>query len=513
MRFSASLFQQSTLPRAVPYYVFYDLETSGLSETFDQILQFAAIITDKNFNVLKEYNIRVKLRPDVIPHPKALLITQISPEQLASGETEFQAIRKIFEIINLPGTISLGFNSLKFDDQFLRFSFHRHLLPPYKHQWDNGCHRMDIFPIVLMAHHFYPGILKWPVVDGKVSFKLEHLVRENNISTGVSHDALVDVRDTIALTKLLSRNSELWERVAVLFDKKKDEENISTSPNPLIVSNNRHELGFMMDVYPTSPIIPVLNLGKHKSYNNQTRWLRLDKMLSKEIKSASMTLTKRYGEPPFFFPSSDQACRDKFSDEAQSLVDDNIRWITENPEFFSGLVEHHLGSAYSNTPNVDAYSSLYQLGFPKPDVEHMFDAFHKIEPERKLEVALRLPHATYQELAVRILGMHLPETIQENPNDSDDVKRQKQYAREKYENHLKKLHSEEPVIDFHGEKRITITAALVSAREVLSNAREKHLIRWYEEKYVAMDPRRRTRKAVEEMEDTSPTGVEPVFSP
>ena len=37
------------------YYVFYDLETTGMNPAFDQILQFAAVKTDLNFNQIEEY--------------------------------------------------------------------------------------------------------------------------------------------------------------------------------------------------------------------------------------------------------------------------------------------------------------------------------------------------------------------------------------------------------------------------------------------------------------------------
>ena len=36
------------------YYVFYDLETTGINPAFDQILQFAAVRTDLDFNEIME---------------------------------------------------------------------------------------------------------------------------------------------------------------------------------------------------------------------------------------------------------------------------------------------------------------------------------------------------------------------------------------------------------------------------------------------------------------------------
>ena len=156
-------------------YLFYDIETTGLNKAFDQVLQFAAIRTDLRLNEIERHSITIKLRPDVIPSPQAILTNRISITDLSSGLLEFDAIEQIHRLMNQPGTISMGYNSLGFDDEFLRFSFHRNLLPPYTHQYRNGCRRMDLFPIAIVYYLYKKDVLVWPVIDGKPSLKLEHL--------------------------------------------------------------------------------------------------------------------------------------------------------------------------------------------------------------------------------------------------------------------------------------------------------------------------------------------------
>ncbi len=446
----SSLIQLPQNPNQKPHYVYYDLETSGLSATHDQILQFAAIVADSNFNTINHYNIRIKLRPDVVPSPQALLITQTTPEILLTGTpdnpaiNEHDAIKKIFEIINTPETINLGYNSIHFDDQFLRFSFFRNFLPPYKHQWYNHCHRIDIYPAVLFAYHFYPEILNWPQVDGKPSFKLEHLVKANNMSSGVSHDAFVDVQDTIKLTKVLASNKTLWTQINRFFNKTHDKALIDNSPSPLIIDNTPHQTGFMMDTHPSEPIIPVVCLGQHNQYSNQTKWLRLDKISFNEaslsdIQSHTLLLTKKYGEPPFFFPCNDTKCTAKFSTTQQDFVLDNINWIRNNHQEFSAIAHNHAHSEHKNIPKIDASSALYQLGFPTPDVESLFEKFHIIEDERKLEVALKFKNDAHKELAIRILGTTYPDVINPAPDDSAEKSSAKQQIRDKYQQFLSAL--------------------------------------------------------------------------
>ncbi len=129
-------------------YLFYDLETTGLSKSFDQILHFAAIRTDMALKEIERYELKIKLNPDVIPSPYALLTHKMGIKDILDGVSEFEAIKQIHQWLNTPGTISLGYNTLGFDDEFLRFSFYRNLLKPYTHQYANQCYRMDI-----LSHH------------------------------------------------------------------------------------------------------------------------------------------------------------------------------------------------------------------------------------------------------------------------------------------------------------------------------------------------------------------------
>ena len=182
-------------------YLFYDIETTGLNKAFDQVLQFAAIRTDRQLNEIERHRLAVKLRPDVIPSPGAMITNRLSVEDLASGLNEFEAIGQIHEILNQPGTISLGYNSLGFDDEFLRFSFHRNLLPPYTHQFQNGCRRMDLLPIAVMFWLYKRDVISWPQIQSKPSLKLEHIREANQLSGGPAHDASADVAATVELAR------------------------------------------------------------------------------------------------------------------------------------------------------------------------------------------------------------------------------------------------------------------------------------------------------------------------
>ena len=92
-------------------YLFYDLETSGLCESFDQVVRFAAILTDDNFQELDRYEISVKLRPDVVPSPYALIITRLGIDDIISGLSEYDALKQIHSLFNSPNQINIGYNN------------------------------------------------------------------------------------------------------------------------------------------------------------------------------------------------------------------------------------------------------------------------------------------------------------------------------------------------------------------------------------------------------------------
>ena len=52
--------------------VFLDVETTGTNTTFDQILQFAAILTDHDLKEIERFEIRSRLLPHIVPSPGAI---------------------------------------------------------------------------------------------------------------------------------------------------------------------------------------------------------------------------------------------------------------------------------------------------------------------------------------------------------------------------------------------------------------------------------------------------------
>lgn len=189
-------------------FLWHDYETFGAQPRRDRPAQFAAIRTDAELNEIGEpVMLYCQPAPDFLPDPQACLITGITPQQcLQLGVPEHQFAATIEQAFSLPGTIGVGYNTIRFDDEITRFLFWRNLIDPYAREWQNQCGRWDLLDVVRMTHALRPEGMVWPTrEDGRPSFRLEHLCAANGLVHEAAHDALSDVRATIALARLIRR--------------------------------------------------------------------------------------------------------------------------------------------------------------------------------------------------------------------------------------------------------------------------------------------------------------------
>ena len=190
-------------------FLWHDYETFGAQPRRDRPAQFAAIRTDANLNEIGDpIMLYCQPAPDFLPDPTSCLITGITPQQcLEWGVPEHRFAATIEAAFSKPGTIGVGYNTIRFDDEITRFMFWRNLIDPYAREWQNNCGRWDLLDVVRMTYALRPDGITWPTrEDGKPSFKLEQLAKANGLLHEAAHDALSDVRATIALARLIRQH-------------------------------------------------------------------------------------------------------------------------------------------------------------------------------------------------------------------------------------------------------------------------------------------------------------------
>ncbi|MCX7125086.1 MAG: exonuclease domain-containing protein, partial [Gammaproteobacteria bacterium] len=356
-------------------YLFYDIETTGLNKCFDQVLQFAAIRTDLKLQEIERHEIHVRLNNDIIPSPYAVITHRIGPSQFDKGISELEAIQKIHALLNTPNTISVGYNTLGFDDEFLRFSFYRHLLTPYTHQYANRCGRMDIYPITMLYYLFKKELLQWP--EGNL--KLENISKKNQLAEGLAHNAMVDVVATLALARKLMADPAMWSFVTGYFQKTVDDDRIKSAESVLHIGNLAMPVGLL--VYgkigaKDSYLAPVVLLGQHLHYKNQALFLRLDTADIVKTKAdapfeTTRIFRKRCGEPPLFLPLKERYTA-LLSEDRQKLMAANQQFLSENTAIFDAIRQYYQDAKYPEHPTRDIDAALYMIDFPSSLEEKLF---------------------------------------------------------------------------------------------------------------------------------------------
>jgi exodeoxyribonuclease-1 len=205
-------------------FLWYDLETFGRDPRRTRIAQFAAIRTDLDLQPVGD-PISLFCQPanDLLPSPEATLITGITPQQAwRDGLPEAEFFARLHEQLAQPGTCAVGYNSIRFDDEFIRFGLYRNFYDAYEREWRNGNSRWDLLDVMRLVRALRPEGIEWPSGDnGLPSFKLELLAIANGVREGAAHEALSDVRALIGLARRLRQaQPKLWDYALRLRDKR-----------------------------------------------------------------------------------------------------------------------------------------------------------------------------------------------------------------------------------------------------------------------------------------------------
>lgn len=464
-------------------FLFYDTETTGLNPAFDQVLTFAAIRTDTRLNEISREEIIVKLRPDIVPSPAAFLTHGLTPDILETGVTEYEAALKIHRLFNTPDTISCGYNSLGFDDEFLRFLFYRNLLDPYSHQFARGCSRMDMLPVTAIYRLFCDGILSWPhLADGRGTLKLEYISRENGfVTSGRAHEAMSDVEALLALAKRFAGEHKIWAYVQAFFDKKKEDMRILKLEAAHLPGNEPYRIGLMVSPSfgpQVNYMAPVLHLGGSLPYKNQSLWLRLDQddLLSGTDANTGVydffVIRKRAGDQMLILPGLERFWG-RLTQEAQACCQKNLNDIRDHFPLFLDTVLFHRQFKYPAIPDLDLDAALYQDGFFSPAEKQDMVLFHTMLAKEKVTGACELSSQRLRRMARRVISRNFEVDLPGNDG---------------YASHLKRLSgrsAEGRVIGYKNDTKLTCSDAVAQLRDMKtdvtgseSDAAQERILKW-----------------------------------
>jgi exodeoxyribonuclease-1 len=224
-------------------FFFYDLETSGFSPRAARIMQFAGQRTDMDLKPIgKPVNVLIQLAADVVPSPDAIMITGITPQTtIAEGITEAEFVQQFKDEVAVPGTIFVGYNSVRFDDEFMRCLLYRNFTDAYGWQWQDNKSRWDLLDVVRMVRALRPDGIKWPLgPNGEKTNRLELMTAANGLDHSHAHDALNDVHATIAVAKLIRDNQPDMFNYLLKMRAKKEVQALVTAGQPFVYTSGKY---------------------------------------------------------------------------------------------------------------------------------------------------------------------------------------------------------------------------------------------------------------------------------
>ena len=452
-------------------FFFYDLETSGLSPREDRIMQFAGQRTDKDLNPIgKPVNILVKLTNDTLPSPGAIMVTKITPQQtLSDGLTEAEFCDYVENEIFTQGTCAIGYNSVRFDDEFMRHTFWRNFHDPYAWSWKDGRSRWDLLDVVRLTRALRPDGILWPeqtveYEDKKTGEKktvvaetnrLELITKLNGIVHAHAHDALSDVEALIDVTRLIKeKQPKLYEYLFSMRDKRQVARLVNLeNKTPFVYACGRYS----GEHHKTSVAFP-LTAGRNGNVIVFDLRYNLDELLNPSERHLATTGASKQGAPVTtgrdeasrkegisnsFYPIVKELCLNKcpavspisvldakttetFADNRKPLtqtgwerigltkdqIDQNLNSLLAHPDFAERIREH-----FESRPEFpeafDAESNLYG-GFLSKDDEKLCNIIRNSNEHHLADYHPIFNDERLPELLLHYKAKNFPKTLAED---------------------------------------------------------------------------------------------------
>lgn len=422
-------------------FFFYDLETSGLNGREDRIMQFAGQRTSLELEPIGEpVNILVKMTEDALPSPGAIMVTKITPQEtLRDGILEADFCKFITEEIFTPGTIAVGYNTVRFDDEFMRATLWRNFYDAYEWEWKDERSRWDILDVVRLTRALRPEGIKWPFNEkGMPTNRLELITKLNGVSHEHAHDALSDVFATIAVARLIrEKQPKLFEFLFKMREKNEVKKLVNLDhKRPFVYASGRYPSEFNKTTV-AFPLTSGRN-GNVLVYDLRYNLKEIEGALTTCLPGSSSQAAQAKSSGPVehtvstpsssLYPIVKELCFNKCPAVApvsvlesndgwkkigltKEMIDDNLQVLLEHPEFAEQMREQ-----YENRPEfpkaVEPEAALYD-GFLNDRDKNKVAAVRNAEPDQLVDLHPEFDDERLPELLLHYKGRNWPETLSE----------------------------------------------------------------------------------------------------
>lgn len=387
-------------------FIFFDTETTGLHAGFDQIVQFAAVRADNDLNETDRFELRSRIDPNVVPDVQAMLANGLSIEALTDKHlsTHYQMMRDLNKrLVSWSPAIFLGYNSIRFDEEFLRHALYRTLHPPYL----TGLHgngRNDVISLALACSASGDNALRVPLKDsGDPGFRLHDIAAANGIAVLKAHDAMSDTQTALELCRLVKKLSpDLWRRF-VRFSNKASVADFVASDEPFVLTEfygNRayHTPVVFVANEPDQPngmlclslVRPIEELASMSDEQLESWLLSPPRPIRRVRSNAGPTMMPLWEAPEEFFVGT--SC-EELEDRAARIVED---------EGIKTRIERVFAENRAQYPEPAHVEEMLYTKFSSRNDVTLCDRFHWAPWSDRREIAQSFEDDRLKELALRI---------------------------------------------------------------------------------------------------------------
>ena len=398
-------------------FVIYDVETTGLNRRFDQILHFAAVRTDDTLSPTATIEVRSRLLPYVVPSPKALLLTRTSLRDITDPHrpSHYEMVREIQRTLAAwSPALFLGYNSIRFDEEFLRQAFYQCLHPTFLTNTNNNA-RADVLNMMRALACLRPGVLQVPRdPEGRQVFRLADLAAANGFASAGAHDAMRDVELTLQLCQRVREGApDIWSSFMRFASKQ------------AVIAFIREEpaFGYFDNFEGTRSVRPLTRIGISPLDANVHYCLDLthdvdalrrltDSELGEAVRARFRSPIRRLkvNASPFVAPLWEIGAVDLEPADEDELMR-SAQAVQSDEELVARLVAAARTTDRTYPPSEHVELQIYGAGWPSNDDVVACRHFHESAWESRLEIALGLSDSRLRRLGRRLVYFERPDLL------------------------------------------------------------------------------------------------------
>ena len=349
----------------------------------------------------------------------ALIVNKTSPTMLKkSNLSHYEMIRQFVETLKRWGKATfIGFNSIEFDEEFLRCTLFQTLEYPYITS-TNGNTRGDVLSLARAANLYYPRTLKNSINEkGNDVYKLDQMAPLNGIEHGDAHSAIGDVLATVGIAKLIAKKApNVWKASMLTMDKNQSLELIKKElffcTNEYFYGKSRPYVQTFICQHPQYQWPLCFDL-KHdpKPYLEMS----ISELSSALKKQPKFIRTLRHNKHPIIMNPSYGEKFDEYKAIGISKLKERATLVKNHKKFSETIVNIkrlEIEEKEQTKSQEDLYNeeSIYTK-FTTPEDNKLLPEFHQADWGKKLNVISKFKDDRLQYFGKKLLYMEKPEIL------------------------------------------------------------------------------------------------------